>query len=74
MQLRRRAKAAAPDVIYRGLMRLVVSEEGDTNRRRWRTDPVWELIQGAQFTPEPLTALKRLARRLHNLNQVDAEL
>src|SRR5262249_57435500 len=32
----------APDVTYRGWMRLVVPEEGkaDTNRRRWRTDPV----------------------------------
>jgi hypothetical protein len=66
----------APDVTYCGWMRLVVVEEGagDTNRRRWRTDPVWTLIQRAQFLPDPPTALKRLPRRAHDLNQVDAEL
>jgi hypothetical protein len=64
----------APDVTYRGWMRLVMAEAGDSNRRRWRTDPVWELLQRAQFTADPPTALKRMARTVHDLNQVDAEL
>jgi hypothetical protein len=64
----------APDVTYRGWMRLVVPEERDTNRTRWRTDPVWELIQRAQFSSDQHTALKRLPHRVQDLNQVDAEL
>jgi hypothetical protein len=64
----------APDVTYLGWMRLVVPEERDTNRARWRTDPVWELIQRAQFSPHQCTALKRLPHRVRDLNQVDDEL
>lgn len=64
----------APDVTYRGWMRLAVPDAEDQRRARWLTDTAWEVIQRAQFNPDPPTALKRLPQKRHDLNQVDAEL
>ena len=64
----------APDVTHRGWMRLVIPDADDSNRSRWPTDPVWELIQRAQFMPNSSpAALARLPRVRHDLEQVDAE-
>ncbi len=65
----------APDVTHRGWMRLVVPDGQDSNRSRWRTDPIWELLQRACFradaTPLPL---ERAPHVRHDLDLVDAEL
>ncbi len=65
---------SAPDVTYRGWLRLLCPVGTDTNRARWRTDPLWELVQRVQFTPTPAKALKRVPLVRHDLRQVDAEL
>lgn len=66
---------AAPDVTHRGWMRLVMPDGQDSNRSRWPTDPLWELLQRARFhaeaTPLPL---KRAPHVRHDLDLVDAEL
>ena len=54
-------------------IRRVIPDAG-TNRSRWRTDPVWQLIQAAPFADAPTTA-RRLMRReqhVHAVEQLDA--
>ena len=63
----------APDVTYRGWMRLAVPQGDDSNRSRWPTDPMWTLIQHARFTDAPPMSLARCSRVAHDLDQVDAE-
>jgi hypothetical protein len=63
----------APDVTYRGWMRLTVPEGNDSNRSRWPTDPVWTLVQGARFTSTSPIPLARQPRITHDLDRVDAE-
>ena len=51
-----------------------VIPDADTNRSRWPTDPVWQLVQTAPFTDAP-TKARRLMRReqhVHAVEQLDA--
>jgi hypothetical protein len=51
-----------------------VIPDADTNRSRWPTDPVWQLVQTAPFTDAP-TKARRLMRReqhIHAVEQLDA--
>jgi hypothetical protein len=51
-----------------------VVPEADTNRSRWPTDPVWQLVQTAPFTDAAAKA-RRLIRReqhIHAVEQLDA--
>lgn len=70
----------APDVTYRGWMRLCRphAESDDENRARWPTDPTWETIQRAPAiaTMQLLGArpLVRAPATAHDLERVDAEL
>jgi hypothetical protein len=63
-----------PDLTYRGWLRLVVPQPGDTNRARWPLDPTWETIQRASFKAAPPSGLMRVPKVGHDLEQVDAEL
>jgi hypothetical protein len=63
----------APDAMHRGWLRMALPQV-DRNRARWPVDPVWEVIQRAQFSdqiPKPLRRGKDVA---HDLEQIDAEL
>ncbi len=65
----------APDATYRGWLRLTMPEPNDENSTRWPTDPVWNVVQRAQFTPGALPMpLSRAQAVVHDLDQVDAEL
>jgi hypothetical protein len=51
-----------------------VIPDADTNRSRWPTDPVWQLVQAAPFIDAP-TKARRLMRReqhVHAVEQLDA--
>jgi hypothetical protein len=50
-----------------------VTPDVDTNRSRWPTDPVWQVVQAAPFT-DASTKARRLMRReqhLHAVEQLD---
>jgi hypothetical protein len=65
----------APDATHRGWMRLTCPLAGDTNRSRWPTDPVWELLQRVSFAESaPPVPLRRARQVVHDLDQIDAEL
>jgi hypothetical protein len=52
-----------------------VNPDADSNRSRWTTDPVWQIVQTAAFTDAPTTA-RRLMRReqhVHAVEQLDAD-
>jgi hypothetical protein len=51
-----------PDAVNVAWIRQVTPLEGDTNRSRWPTDPVWTVLQRALFMPAPVT-VRRLIRR-----------
>ncbi len=60
----------APDVTHRGWMRLAVPDPQDSNRTRWSTDPLWEIIQRAPFStglPKPLRRAKHVQPDLDQL-------
>ncbi len=64
----------APDVTHRGWMRLAIPDPLDRNRSRWRTDPVWEVVQRVPFNegiPKPLKQAKEVKP---DLEKIDAEL
>ena len=63
----------APDATHRGWLRMTLPQ-ADTNRTRWLTDPVWEVIQRAQLSDRPPLPLRRGQRVAHDLEQIDAEL
>jgi hypothetical protein len=63
----------APDATHRGWLRMTLPH-ADTNRTRWLTDPIWEVIQRAQFSDSPPLPLQRGKRIAQDLEQVDAEL
>jgi hypothetical protein len=63
----------APDATHRGWLRLTLPQ-ADTNRTRWPTDPVWEVIQRARFADTMPLPLRREKRVAHDLEQIDAEL
>jgi hypothetical protein len=50
-------------------IRRVVSDV-DSNRSRWPTDPVWQLVQAASFSAAP-TKSRRLMRRELHMNAVE---
>jgi hypothetical protein len=64
----------APDVTFRGWLRLAVPAADDGNRSRWPTDPTWETIQRAVCAASQQQPLRRDPRAAHDLTQVDAEL
>jgi hypothetical protein len=64
----------APDITFRGWLRLALPTAEDSNRSRWLTDPTWETIQRAAFSTSQPHPLKREPRVTHDLRQVDAEL
>jgi hypothetical protein len=47
-----------------------VTPDADTNRSRWPTDPVWQLVQTAPFTDAP-TKARRLMRREQHVHAVE---
>jgi|GEM_PF-906008 len=51
-----------------------VFPETDTNRSRWPTDPVWQVVQAAPFIEAPTKArrLMRREQRVHSVEQLDA--
>jgi hypothetical protein len=65
--------ANAVDVAW---IRRVVPREGETNRSRWDTDPVWRVVQSAPFAPTPLAArrLVRRRQREYDVRKVDQAL
>jgi len=63
----------APDATHRGWLRMT-QPQVDSNRTRWPTDPVWEVIQRAQFTDQAPAPLQRDKQVAHDLEQIDAEL
>jgi len=58
-----------PDGVDAAWLRRVVPREGESNRSRWDTDPVWRVVQQAPFTPAPLAA-RRLVRRKQREQEV----
>jgi hypothetical protein len=58
------ADEPCPDAVNVSWLRLVVPSEQETNHARWETDPTWQVIQVAQFTPTAaLAQARRLIRR-----------
>jgi hypothetical protein len=51
-----------PEVVDVAWIRRVAPRDDETNRSRWDTDPVWRVVQAAEFAPTPLAA-RRLVRR-----------
>jgi len=51
-----------------------VNPDADTNRSRWPTDAVWQLVQAAPFTDAPTKArrLMRCEQHVHAVEQLDA--
>ncbi len=58
-----------PEAVDVAWLRRVVPREGESNRSRWDTDPVWRVVQQANFTPAPLAA-RRLVRRKQREQEV----
>ena len=48
--------------------------QADSNRTRWPTDPVWAIIQRAQFSDQVPAPLQRHKHVTHDLELIDAEL
>jgi hypothetical protein len=63
----------APDATHRGWLRLT-QPQADRNRARWPVDPVWEVIQRAQFIDQVPQPLRRGKEKAHDIEQIDAEL
>jgi len=62
-----------PEAVDVAWLRRVAPREGESNRSRWDTDPVWRVVQAAPFAPAPLTS-RRLIRRMqqrHDVRTVD---
>jgi len=67
---------ACPEAVDVAWLRRVVPREGESNRSRWDTDPVWRVIQQASFTPAP-QSIRRLIRRTqreHDIRKLDRQL
>ncbi len=67
---------ACPEAVDVAWIRRVIPLEGESNRSRWDTDPVWRVVHQASFTSAPL-AIRRLVRRTqrhHDLKQLDRQL
>ncbi len=65
-----------PDAVDVAWIRRVVPREGESNRGRWDTDPVWRVVQQASFTPTPLSARRMIRRRQrqHEVRTLDRQL
>ncbi len=59
----RSGNETCPDAVDVAWIRRVVPREGESNRSRWDTDPVWRVVQQASFTPTPLAARRMIRRR-----------
>jgi hypothetical protein len=64
----------APDVTYRGWMRLAVPENKDINRSRWKTDPLWEVVQRVPFSQGLPKPLKRVKQAMLDQEGIDVEI
>ncbi len=64
---------ACPEAVDVAWIRRVVPREGESNRSRWDTDPVWRVVQAANFASAPLAArrLVRWRQRKYDLRTVD---
>src|SRR5262249_46025280 len=67
---------ACPGAVDVAWIRRVVPRAGESNRSRWDTDPVWSVVQRADFSPASLAArrLIRQRQRLHDITKVDQQL
>ena len=63
-----------PDVTHRGWMRLVVPDPSDTRRSRWKTDPLWEIVQRVPFNQGVPKPLRRDKQVRPDLDQIDAQI
>jgi hypothetical protein len=63
----------APDATPRGWLRMT-QPQADSNRTRWSTDPVWEVVQRVQFGDQAPVPLQRDKHVTHDIEQIDAEL
>jgi hypothetical protein len=61
---------ACPDAVNVAWIRRVVPDEGDANRSRWPTDPVWCVVQAPTFVDAPAQA-RRLIRRTQHATDVE---
>jgi len=52
-----------PEAVDVAWVRSLVPDAGDTNRSRWPTDPVWQLVQSAPFADAPTPARPLIRRR-----------
>jgi hypothetical protein len=62
-----------PEAVDVAWLRRVVPREGERNRSRWDTDPIWRVVQAAPFSSTPL-ASRRFIRRhqqRHDVRTVD---
>jgi len=67
---------SCPEAVDVAWLRRVIPREGESNRSRWDTDPVWRVVQRASFAPIPLP-IRRLVRRRqrdHDVQQLDRQL
>ena len=49
-------------------IRRVTPVEGDTNRSRWPTDPIWQVVQAASFADADPSARRLMRREQHLLS------
>jgi hypothetical protein len=62
---------SGPDGLPDGWLRCVISN-GDKNRSRWPTHPVWRLVQGAFLTPmEVPPQFGKIVRKRHEERNID---
>jgi hypothetical protein len=68
------ACAAAASEVDVAWIRRVTPVEGDTNRSRWPTDPIWRVVQSAVFSDADPSArrLMRRAQRRCSVKHLDA--
>jgi len=67
---------SCPEAVDVAWIRRVVPRQGESNRSRWDTDPVWRVVQQASFAPAPLP-IRRLVRRRqqqHEVKKLDQQL
>jgi hypothetical protein len=56
---------ACPDAVNVAWLRLVVPDETVANHARWKTDPVWRIVQSPTFSTAPAPARRLIRRREH---------
>jgi hypothetical protein len=64
----------APDVTNRGWIRLAVPDANDSNRTRWKTDPLWEVVQRVPWSEGLPKPLKRAKQAQPDSELIDVEI